>query len=98
MVSDREQVSGKVGHQLFFCFQGIAGAVGESDSCRHAVHMGVDREGLTVEGHGGDYVGGFAADAGNGHELIDLIRNLPVVMFEDMPGRSRKVTAFVVGV
>ena len=73
-------------------------AVGEAETVGDAEDVGVDGDDGLVVDDGGDDVGGLAADAGQGHEGVDVSGNLSAEVGQEFLGHGDEVVGLGVGI
>jgi len=98
VVSQMDHFAGDEFEELSFGRQGCFGIYGETDAGGHAEDVGIHGHvGLVVD-HGGDDIGGFAADAGQLYELIDSEGYFAAEFRHEHLGHADEVFGLVVGI
>ena len=98
MVGFRYDIGGDMLCQSHLGLMRRAAAGGQPDALRNSEHVGVDRHGRPVVGHGEYHIGSFASDTGKRQQIVDLVRNFSVDVFYELLGIAYVLTCLVVGV
>lgn len=87
-----------IAHKLLLCRERITAAGGEAYSLSYPENVSVDCHGRPVEYHGEYDISRLAADAGQAHKAVDVVRNLAAIVGDKFFCQAYQRLGLVVGV